>query len=261
MTTDKNAHGGEEQEEQADTQFSSESSNRARNRTVMLTPDITGQVRAMLAKEMDQGGVVTEDPGFDMSGAGDVGSTYAPAPGAEFGVEDTAGFQPVQGASDIGSGQVAEAYAAEPPQAPSAAVAQPRAASPAPVAGYYHPACEASAPLIGFLISYDINPNGEVFELRQGRWIVSSEHTTAGNCIVLMDDSVSPLHAIMRVSGNAEIQLLDQLSEHGTAVTRADSGEREELTGVMATIGHGDVVEFGKLSFSVCVIPNRPEQE
>ena len=49
---DNNKHIGlETAREQADGAEENENAPRARNRTVMLTPDITGQVRARLAQE------------------------------------------------------------------------------------------------------------------------------------------------------------------------------------------------------------------
>src|SRR5574338_600265 len=50
MANDKNR---DYQEGPKEGDFSAESSTRARNRTVMLTPEITGQVRARLQQEME----------------------------------------------------------------------------------------------------------------------------------------------------------------------------------------------------------------
>src|SRR5690606_30190709 len=51
--------------------------------------------------------------------------------------------------------------------------------------------------LIGFLISYENDDNGEFFELRNGRWLItsrSSDHSEQQ--IIIEDASISPLHAI-----------------------------------------------------------------
>ncbi len=70
----------------------------------------------------------------------------------------------------------------------------------------------------------------------------------------MKDATVSPLHAIVKISENGEIQVLDQLSEHGTTIRRID-GTEEKLSGSMGAVGHGDLVSFGNRSFHVCLIP------
>jgi UDP-2,3-diacylglucosamine pyrophosphatase LpxH len=62
------------------------------------------------------------------------------------------------------------------------------------------------------------------------------------------------MHAIMRISSTGEIQLLDQLSEHGTKVKRANGGQVDELSGDKALVYHGDTIFFGKRSFHVCMV-------
>jgi pSer/pThr/pTyr-binding forkhead associated (FHA) protein len=108
-------------------------------------------------------------------------------------------------------------------------------------------------PIVGFLVSFDRNVNGEVYELRQGRIMITSAHGEA-NSLVIQDETVSPMHAIMRINSAGEIQILDQLSEHGTSIVRADSEEVEQLSGEKAVVGHGDMIKFGDRSFVVCVI-------
>ena len=119
---------------------------------------------------------------------------------------------------------------------------------------------EDLSPVVGFLVSFDQDTSGEVFELRQGRWIVSSEPTGGGNYIIVVDDSVSPLHAILRVTESGDIQVLDQLSEHGTRISRVN-GDQEELTGSLSEIHHGDIVSFGERTFTVCLIARREESK
>lgn len=108
--------------------------------------------------------------------------------------------------------------------------------------------------VVGFLVSFDKNENGDVFELRMGRLIVSSENAGAGNCLLLEDETVSPMHAILRINKGGAVQVLDQLSEHGTKIRRYASGDEEELSGDKGALEHGDVVIFGKREFSVCII-------
>lgn len=193
-----------------------DSAPRARNRTVMLTPEVTGEVRARLAQDLER-----------------------PAPPRATGFETP---QPVYGA--------------------------PREQRPAPEAAP-QPAHSAAQPLeavkeaiiwtkesavVGMLVSYDENQNGQIFELRAGRLIVTSDRSTVGSMLYLNDKSVSPMHAIMRIGGSGEIQVLDQLSEFGTRVIRAATGEEQELSGDKCTLEHGDLVKFGDRSFHVCVV-------
>ena len=108
--------------------------------------------------------------------------------------------------------------------------------------------------LVGFLVSFDNEPNGSYLELRVGRLIVSSKFEGSGNCLVLQDESVSPMHAIMRITLGNSVQVLDQLSESGTRIQRAGSGEEQFLSGEKSTLSHGDVIVFGDRSFYVCLI-------
>ena len=82
---------------------------------------------------------------------------------------------------------------------------------------------------------------------------MSSERTSEGNFLIVKDSSVSPLHAILKISEEGEIQVLDQLSEHGTVITKAE-GEEEKLSGSMGSIGHGDLITFGERKFNVCLV-------
>lgn len=239
MANDKNVEVGHEAEGKEE-EFGQDTSTRARNRTVMLTPEITGQVRKMLAQEMG-----SNEPASSGQGglrAAPAASTYSPAGS---GSTHSGGFG---GASSPGNQMFRESVHHSPPPVHSHAV--PQAAAPQSV----QRATAKNTPVIGFLVSFDNDANGEVSELRTGRWIISSEQTTSGNFIIVNDSSVSPLHAILRVSAAGEIQVLDQLSEHGTGVKKFGSDAEEELTGSMSSLDHGDLVRFGKRNFHVCVI-------
>ena len=189
-----------------------DSANRARNRTVMLTPEITGQVRALLNEDEEQ-------------------AQDAPPP----------------------ANNGTEAQEESSPAAP----AQSQASSTAVFAGQSASAADQSL-LVGFLVSFDENETGLFCELREGRWIISSEQSTSGNFIIVNDQTVSPLHAILRVAEDGGVQVLDQLSEHGTFIVRDQESEEEELTGSMSELFHGDTIRFGERVFHVCLI-KRPE--
>ena len=107
---------------------------------------------------------------------------------------------------------------------------------------------------MGFLVSFDSNPNGDIYELRSGRLIVTSEPAAGGSYIVVADESVSPMHAILRISASGEVQVLDQLSEFGTHIKRFGAEEEEHISGEKSTIEHGDVIKFGNCTFHVCIL-------
>jgi hypothetical protein len=108
--------------------------------------------------------------------------------------------------------------------------------------------------LVGFLVSFELDRLGRYIELREGRLLVSSEGSSTDNCLVISDPSVSSMHAIMRISSNGAIMILDQLSEHGTKIKRCDSGKEEALLGDKGTLEHGDVVIFGECAYHVCIL-------
>lgn len=265
---------------------------RARNRTVLLTPETIGQMRASLTGE---GADPNADPVAELlpplnwdypegqpPAAG--GEPQEPAPEAEHeafaprrnNVEEQrpilegAGRRPM-GRFGVPAGAARERTSndafEQPPaggfQSAAARGGKPaperRPAAPEPVEAPRRAPARAAArsKLIGFLISYDQEQNGEVFELRVGRWLVTSRPTDTGDYILVEDESVSPLHAILRATQDGKLQLLDQLSEFGTAVFRTTATEEEEVAGAMAVLNHGDMVRFGKRWFVVCLVPIR----
>lgn len=237
MDNDKgfSMHDGDDENENEN--VSSESAPRARNRTVMLTPEITGEVRARLAKDMSRPAPQIPQTTGGQSAGGLSGGVPT--------FSEPSGFSTPSGSSAPRA--IRESHVE--PQAPALAP-KPKLQS----ADEYVSWVKESA-LIGILVSYDVNPNGTIFELRSGRLIVTSEGATAnGNFLVLRDDSVSPMHAIIRISASGEVQVLDQLSEFGTKLVRFGSGEIEELSGDKGAVEHGDVIKFGNRSFHVCLI-------
>lgn len=214
---------------------------RARNRTVMLTPEITGQVRAKLAQELSEGEASGARQSFDASRR----RSLTPR-----------NFSPPQASEiDQGGEREEQLYQDNPPVA-SRAVSR---AMPTPVKqqepiGGDQVIWSKDGPLVGFLVSFDRNPNGDSFELRAGRLIVSSEMGAPGSYLILESESVSSMHAIMRISSNGEIQVLDQLSEFGTRIKLCGSDEEIELSGDKSTIEHGDIVQFGDRTLFVCLL-------
>lgn len=202
---------------------------RARNRTVMLTPDITGEVRARLAKEMEPSSV-SGSGGFSAPSSGG----YATPGAASRDAEQTRG-----GGFSVPTGVPAVA---------------PVAVNGAHGMNLTGVVWRKRSPIVGFLVSYDKEPNGEVFDLRSGRLIVTCEPAANSDYLLIQDGGVSPLHAILRISATGEIQVLDQLSEHGTRVTKFGAETTDELSGDKAALEHGDTIQFGERTFYVCIV-------
>jgi hypothetical protein len=201
---------------------SDEEAHRARNRTVMLTPDITGEVRSRLSREA-------------AAAAGGIPSATS-----------SRGAIPM---APTDEGFVAPSSVAQPTRPAAPSVAAPVAAPSSPkVQGH------SDQPLIGFLVSFDSGPQAEYFELRVGRRVVTSDAQAPGQNLVIDHPTVSPMHAILRVAPNGTVQVLDQLSEHGTLISRAGSTEVETLSGEKSSLNHGDRIQFGERLFTVCLI-------
>jgi len=212
-----------------------EEGSRARNRTVMLTPDVTSQVRTRLAQELGSEPAAAAAPlsrgGFE-----------APVRG-QFGVSGSL--------SNGAGGQRAlpDHSRSAPPALSRAAVNEEPAVET--LEGVYW---AKESPIVGFLVAYDRTENGEFYELRSGRIMVTTSVRAGENALVLSDDTVSPMHAILRIGAAGDIQVLDQLSEHGTAITNVD-GIMTPLSGDKGDLAHGDTVSFGARTFYVCVVP------
>ena len=111
--------------------------------------------------------------------------------------------------------------------------------------------------IVGFLVSYDVDEDGEVYPIRSGRWLITSRRTDHGDYILMEDDTISPLHAILRATSDGRLQLLDQLSEYGTAIRRAGQAGEIEVAGGLESIVGGDVIRLGKRNFTVITIPTK----
>jgi hypothetical protein len=108
--------------------------------------------------------------------------------------------------------------------------------------------------LVGFLISFQENPHGSYVELHEGRLFVSCERGDVENCLIIAHPSVSSMHAILRISVDGSVLILDQLSEHGTRVRRFGSSDEQVLLGEKGTLEHGDVVIFGECAYHICIL-------
>jgi FHA domain len=109
--------------------------------------------------------------------------------------------------------------------------------------------------IVGFLVSYDNEENGEITELRVGRWVVTSQYSVQENILCIEDPSVSSMHAIIKVSANGEVQVIDQLSEKGSGILRTQTGQELDASEAPVKAQHGDLLRFGNRYFVYCSIP------
>ncbi|RME59572.1 MAG: FHA domain-containing protein [Candidatus Dadabacteria bacterium] len=239
MSDEQKIDLGFEEEKEAEESLTMDSASRARNRTVMLTPEITGEVRARLAKDFKENPAAGQDLTNASSAQPTVGGAQPGRPSQQTSKQSAAGLQGFRGS-----------------QAAQVAPGNRSSANPLQEGIFWH----KETSIIGFLVSYDTNKNGEFFELRTGRLIVTSEAPGAGSYLVINHETVSPMHAIIRVSEDGDVQVLDQLSEYGTKINRFKSGEVEELSGEKSSLMHGDIISFGDRSFYVCIVPKREEE-
>ena len=241
MDNEKDLDLAQEEESEGESFAPVETATRARNRTVMLTPDVTGEVRARIAGDFQQQMQQPfSTPAAEHRTSMPTASSPRPSVGMSGGMAERVGLP---------------GGFHQPSPQPQAAYVTPVAPSPAPARHENSGVIwTKESPLVGFLVSFDENKCGEVFDLRTGRLIVTSEAAATGNFLIIKNESVSPMHAILRVGKGGEIQVLDQLSEHGTKISRFGSSELEELSGEKTTVEHGDIVWFGERKFHVCVI-------
>lgn len=307
---------------------------RARNRTVMLTPELTNQMRLRIsdetqpttnASEVNAGrGVGGPNAGFERPGAGLFGGIQGrnlPGAGEPHGVGSaefqslktdptqrssfpqqsspfarTAVSEPPPGGGGVHPGwgapiadskiptaatEAVPQYLAEPngtgqPEVPVATTeVRPAEAHVGGVAENHHPVSANEqhgdsvvwsklTPIVGFLVTYDKDPNGEWFELRTGRLSVSglsdgsAGGRNAGSALLLSHESVSQNHAIMKIGTEGLIEVLDHLSEEGTRAYLVHENRMCELSGEKCVLQHSDVIEFGARRFRVFLNPLDP---
>jgi hypothetical protein len=113
--------------------------------------------------------------------------------------------------------------------------------------------------LVGFLVSYESDPMGRYIELREGRLLVTKDVKSNDSYLLIEHESVSPLHATMKISDDGSILVLDQLSERGTKIKRVDGSSDEVLNGDKGNLFHGDIVVFGDCEYHLALVAQRKE--
>lgn len=97
--------------------------------------------------------------------------------------------------------------------------------------------------LIGWLVSYDINPSGTDYKLHEGKTKIGSDDYCN---IVVKDASISDEHALLFYR-DKKFVLQDELSTNGTFV----NGKRIEERTILKD---GDKMKFGNISFIIKII-------
>lgn len=251
-------------------------STRARNRTVMLTPDLAGQVRSQLTPiGMQPEGDVEEsepavDKGFEPPEVTETITAKTTEQRRSIPQDDNGGWDTPKTIQIIPEEPLSHDWpngdAVENKEEVGPIKKAVKGKHQEEQVGYRNSSrseleeivWQTLTPLAGFLVSFDKNQLGDYVELRTGRLIVTSEREGSGNYLFIDDPSVSPMHAIMRVSVDGPTQILDQLSDNGTKIIRAatkDEEEKEEmLSGEKSVLHHGDKIVFGDRKYEVCLL-------
>lgn len=272
---------------------------RARNRTVMLTPEMTGQLRSRMLhdnpqpEEEEQIRVRTSTPSAPQTSQPTISfrpqqiiqpSLLTPEAQPTRSPESPKPIisSPLQQASEQGPiiqplhqfHQYQQHHQQEQPQRPPQPLPSQLSQHSSPQSGAFssmkknaiitdleeelNPSdgifWSRKTPIVGFLVSFDKDSNGDVFELRQGRVIITCEKASHGDYLVIHHDSISPMHAILRITASGEVQVLDQLSEFGTKIKKFGVEEVTDLSGERSPVTHGDILYFGERSFHVSMI-------
>lgn len=261
-----------------------DNSSRARNRTVMITPELTSSMRAQLGDGSPRmvlpGSAVGDEGG---SSWGDSAQTLL-AEGVQlphqlgearesdgWGIAgQVMGQTSVSALPDLGipSWESAAARIVRAPSRPESG-GTPEQISNQLVEGAMgglngsqreRIVWRTPTQLVGFLVSFDCEQLGAYLELRYGRVMVTGEGELAGNYMIIPHATISPNHAVLRIDDGetVQIQVLDQLSEHGTFIFRGkhsqNPGEQVVLSGDKAQLFDGDVIAFGDRKFHICLV-------
>lgn len=97
----------------------------------------------------------------------------------------------------------------------------------------------AASKLVGWLVTYSINPQGVDFRLYEGRNIIGKDFS-CGVCI--NDSKVSSQHAIL-LYRNGKFRIKDNLSTNGTYVNGEDIEDESIL------LNDGDIIQIGDTVF------------
>jgi hypothetical protein len=181
-----------------------------------------------------------------------------PGQGAGYGGQGYAPPAPAPAYPGYGGQQQQQApYAYAPPQQQAYAPPQQAYAPPQPLPGYKPPPQVAEDPnaaqgrvLRGFLVSYQINAQGDFWPLYSGRLTVGRSNSGEALDVPLADATISSRHAAITIDGGGgPVQVEDTGSTNGTFVNDEHLGfnGRRELH-------DGDRVRFGGYTAIIKVI-------
>jgi hypothetical protein len=110
--------------------------------------------------------------------------------------------------------------------------------------------------LVGFLVNYDETLDGLSYQLRTGRWIVTSSGAPrAEGLFIIEHSSIAETHAVIKVSEDRRLEVVDHGTGHLTAIMRGGIGEPEIVGEEAVAVRSGDVLIFGDRSFHLFIIP------
>jgi pSer/pThr/pTyr-binding forkhead associated (FHA) protein len=97
--------------------------------------------------------------------------------------------------------------------------------------------------LVGWLVTYDLNPNGVDFKLYEGRNVIGR---ASQNDIIVNDKSVSEKHCTI-LYRNEKFMISDELSTNGTYVNN-------EIVEDKAYLNENDLIKLGNVTFKIKII-------
>jgi hypothetical protein len=108
--------------------------------------------------------------------------------------------------------------------------------------------------LVGWLVSYALDPYGAVFELRSGRTFVGADGGVSDRSIELDDSTISSPHLALNASPEHKVMIQDIFSDFGTFIKRSNTNEEVRVSGPMS-IQHGDWIRIGgNVRVQVCLL-------
>ena len=113
--------------------------------------------------------------------------------------------------------------------------------------------------LIGWLVSYEIDPKGKPFEIRVGRTLITSEKPPHNDSILLQSPDISAPHLAIKASSDHKLFIQDIFSNNGSFLVKSGTNNEVPVT-TTTEVSHGDLIKIGKSTkFKVCLIddPNR----
>ena len=97
--------------------------------------------------------------------------------------------------------------------------------------------------LVGWLVSYDIDPAGTDFKLYGGRTKIGRSN----HCKIIVNDSTISEEHVLLLCKDEKIILQDELSANGTFVNGKQIEER-------VLLNDGDEVKLGRVTFIIKII-------